>query len=110
VSWANQGPQPNDGQRWIHHTGYDKRHGYGTNTREWRLDTVILLERLSEKHPTDIAFRLTPPKARERAPHNRMDFEPVVIRLNKDSWEFDKESVSSGRILSRKAQKALEQL
>jgi hypothetical protein len=77
------------GQAWIHHTGYEQSHGYGTSTREWQLDTVGLMQKI-ERPGTDIAFSLNfNTKARERAPHNRADFEPVVINLAKDQWAVE---------------------
>lgn len=76
------------GQLWVHHTGHNETRSYGTSTREWQLDTSILLERLN-RPDTDIAFTLTFKKSRERAPHNRADFEPVAITLGNDRWQFE---------------------
>jgi hypothetical protein len=55
------------GQIWVHHTGLDKSRGFGTNTREWQLDSVLHLEAV-EQPGTDISFRLHFQKARERTP------------------------------------------
>src|SRR5262249_51453421 len=42
-------------------------------------------------HPElDIAFKLTFPKARERNPENRSDFEPAVITLADDQWSSER--------------------
>jgi hypothetical protein len=30
-------------QIWVHHTGWDASRGFGTKTREWQFDTVLLL-------------------------------------------------------------------
>jgi hypothetical protein len=46
---------------------------------------VILLERI-ERPGTDIAFKWTFTKARERTPENRADFEPAIIVLADDQW------------------------
>ena len=29
----------------MHHTGYEENHSYGTKTREWQMDTVILMQK-----------------------------------------------------------------
>src|SRR5262249_28303427 len=73
------------GQLWVHHTGHVKTHAYGTKTREWQLDTVMLGEK-AENEDADIAFTLTFTKARERSPDNRNDFAKVVITLADDEW------------------------
>jgi len=73
------------GQLWVHHTGHDETRSYGTKTREWQLDTVILLKRV-ENSDADIGFMLDFTKSRERAPHNRADFESVNVTLESDCW------------------------
>ena len=73
-------------QLWVHHTGHNDSRSYGTKTREWQLDTVILLKRI-ENTAADIGFTLEFTKSRERAPHNRADFETVNITLADDRWE-----------------------
>jgi hypothetical protein len=73
------------GQLWIHHTGYDKSHGYGTKTREWQMDTVLVGTAV-KRDDTDVSFTLEFPKARERTPASRHDFEPVTIALVNDQW------------------------
>jgi hypothetical protein len=90
-SWRKVNPWTLDltrrhvGQIWVQHTGHDETRAYGDKTREWGLDTVIIMERV-ERPETDIAFQLNFPKARERAPDNRADFEPAVITLANDTW------------------------
>jgi hypothetical protein len=76
------------GQLWVHHTGHDETRSYGTKTREWQLDSVALLERVKDS-AADIAFLLSFTKSRERAPHNRADFESVSVTLANDSWHVD---------------------
>jgi hypothetical protein len=76
------------GQLWVHHTGHDDSRSYGTKTREWQLDTVILLKRI-EDISADIGFTLQFTKSRERAPHNQADFESVIITLAEDRWTVD---------------------
>jgi hypothetical protein len=73
------------GQLWLHHVGHDKSRSYGTKTREWHMDTVMLGEAV-EAHGADVAFRLTWSKARRRKPSNRADFEPVQIELRDGLW------------------------
>jgi hypothetical protein len=76
------------GQLWLHHTGHDESHSYGTKTREWQLDNVIHLTEV--KHPaTDISFELKFDKARERSPQNRDDYQTINIRLVNDEWLCD---------------------
>jgi hypothetical protein len=88
IPWVKALTKRSIGQLWIHHTGHNETHSYGTKTREWMLDTVVLLERL-EQPGTDIAFTLTFTKSRERAPHNRADFDPATITLANDRWLSD---------------------
>jgi hypothetical protein len=73
------------GQMWINHTGHDKSRGYGTSTREWRMDNVIHLSE-EKRADTDVSFRLEFHKARERTPETRRDFEAVTIALLDDQW------------------------
>lgn len=85
LPWVRDLTARHIGQVWVHHTGHDETHGYGSKTREWQLDTVALMERV-ERPEADIAFRLSFTKARERAPENRGDFEPTLITLANDNW------------------------
>lgn len=89
LPWARSLTARTIGQLWVHHTGHDETHAYGTKTREWQLDTVMLAERI-ERPDADIAFRLSFPKARERTPENRADFEPAVISLVADQWQSER--------------------
>jgi hypothetical protein len=82
-------------QVWVHHTGHDETHSYGTKTREWQLDIVALLERV-ERPECDIAFHIVFTKARERTPDNRSNFEPCVITLTGDSWSSEKGNLAAG--------------
>lgn len=91
------------GQIWVHHTGHNESYSYGTKTREWQLDTVVLLES-ADRPGADIAFTLKFTKARERAPHNRGDFEPAVVTLKGDHWLSDR--VSAPKALKSPSPKA----
>jgi hypothetical protein len=93
LPWVRSLTNRHIGQVWVHHTGHDETHGYGTKTREWQLDTVLLLQR-EEPGVADIRFRLEFIKARERTPDNRADFEPRLITLAGDEWTS--EAVEAG--------------
>jgi hypothetical protein len=88
LPWVRSLTNRSVGQLWVHHTGHDESRSYGTKTREWQLDMVILFKRI-ENSTADIAFTLEFTKSRERAPHNRADFESVNITLAEDRWAVD---------------------
>jgi hypothetical protein len=90
-------------QLWIHHTN-DENKSYGDKTRAWQMDTVILLEPLSEDDEM-IAFTFKCPKARERTPDNRDDFAQTIIRLVDDEWEFHPVSLRDQNDPPQQAQK-----
>ena len=73
------------GVLWINHTGHDESRSYGTKTREWQLDVVMIAEEVDDPD-ADIALRLTFTKARQRRSETREDFETVVLRLKDDAW------------------------
>jgi hypothetical protein len=72
-------------QIWVHQTGHDSSHSYGTKTREWRMDTVLHLAEAA-RPDTDVSFRLEFRKARERTPETRNDFADAEIALVLDEW------------------------
>jgi hypothetical protein len=90
------------GQIWVHHTGHDETHSYGTKTREWQLDTVALLER-DEQPFADIAFTIKFTKARERSPDNRSDFDHAIVTLAEDRWHSDRRPERTKKLASPKA-------
>ena len=92
LPWIKRLTKRRIGQCWVHHTGWDKTRAYGTSTREWQMDTVAVMEAV-ENSGCDIAFTLTFTKARERGPHNRADFDKVVITLANDQWAIEKGNV-----------------
>ena len=107
LPWAKSLTKRSIGQLWIHHTGHDQTRSYGTSTREWQLDTVVLLE-LVERPGADIAFSLKFTKARERAPHNRADFEPVTITLATDQWAVETSNAgTAGKPIKKPSPKAI---
>jgi hypothetical protein len=70
-------------QIWLHHTGHDASRGYGTKTREWEMDTVIMLSKAeSEDDAPEIsaAFRLEFTKARMKTPANYRQFAAKTVR------------------------------
>jgi hypothetical protein len=85
LSWLRDLTRRGIGQLWVHHTGHDESHSYGSKTREWQLDAVMLMEEV-ERPDSDLAFRLKFTKARERSPENRRDFEPAIVTLADDGW------------------------
>jgi hypothetical protein len=95
LPWVRDLTRRSIGQAWVHHTGHDETHGYGTKTREWQLDTVGLMERV-DRPGLDIGFKLSFSKCRERSPDNRADFEPAIITLVNDQWLSEKGGNISG--------------
>jgi hypothetical protein len=111
LPWVKRLTSRSIGQIWVHHTGHNETHQYGTSTREWQLDTSILCKRAEG---ADIAFEMHFPKARERAPENRQDFEPIKVQLVDDKWMAEpigkRESKSKMKPPTPKAQKCLDAL
>jgi hypothetical protein len=96
------------GQIWVHHTGHNKERGYGTSTREWRMDTAMLLTE-QPRADTDVSFSLTFTKARERTPETRRDFGEITIALSNDEWTYSGASQKRNQP-SPKARKFLDAL
>jgi hypothetical protein len=101
ISWAEVLPfvrsltKRSIGQIWINHTGHNEKRSYGTKTREWQMDTVAILERV-KRLDTDVSFKMSFSKARERAPSNRGDFMDVEIALVNDAWVYQTEAGGNG--------------
>jgi hypothetical protein len=85
IPWMRSLTKRRIGVLWINHTGHDATRSYGTKTREWQLDTVLIAEKV-EDAAADIAMKLSFTKARQRRPETREDFETVVLRLKDDAW------------------------
>ncbi len=110
LPWVRELTRRKIGQIWIHHTGYDESHGYGTKTREWQMDTVAIMDRV-ERPDIDIAFKLDfSTKARERTPENRGDFETVTIWLAADAWQYDHTAATSTKRPASQTPRVLELL
>lgn len=86
IPWMHKLTQMSIGQVWVHHTGHNEDHGYGDKTREWQLDTVMLMKRVTAASDEDIVFELEFTKAREKEPSTRAEFETVTISLADDQW------------------------
>jgi hypothetical protein len=76
-------------QIWVHHTGHDPNRGFGTKSREWRLDTVVLLTLASgdglsadEGAPVNMQFK----KHRLKTPQNKDQFEDWKIAFGPQGW------------------------
>jgi hypothetical protein len=85
LPWAKSLTNRRIAQLWFHHTGHDETKLYGTKTREWQMDTVILLEEV-KRDDTDLSFRLKFKKARQRKPINRADFREINMALVDNTW------------------------
>jgi hypothetical protein len=85
LPWIKSLTRRHIGQLWLHHTGHDTSHGYGTKTREWQMDLVMGLSEV-KREDTDVSFKLEFPKARERKPSNRQQFAARTIALVNDQW------------------------
>jgi hypothetical protein len=88
LPWVLSLTRRNIGQLWLHHTGHDETHGYGTKTREWQMDTVLHMEEV-KRPDTDVSFLLKFPKARERTPANRAEFADLKVALINDQWTWE---------------------
>jgi hypothetical protein len=89
LPWIRDLTRRKVGQLWLHHTGHDTSKGYGDKTREWQFDTVTNMKVPETPAPGRlIEFNLSFPKARERTPNNRADFESVTIWLDENNvWQ-----------------------
>jgi hypothetical protein len=76
-------------QIWLDHTGHDATHIYGTKTKEWQMDLVILIEDANEKGEADVKIKINFIKARRRRPNTREDFTPGTITLRDDEWTWE---------------------
>ena len=84
--WVRSLTKRHVGQLWLHHTGLDTSRGYGTTTRNWEMDTVIVAEKQKESS-LDIHLKLKFSKARRRTPDTRGDYEERTIWLRDGKWQ-----------------------
>ena len=74
-------------QVWLHHTGHDATKGFGTKTREWEMDTVIMLSKLEDGgDDPSAAFQLEFTKARMKTPENFKQFATRIVRCTEDGF------------------------
>lgn len=98
------------GQMWIHHTGHDTSHSYGTKTLQWQMDTVIRLEAIA-RPDTDVSFVFScKDKARRRKPTNRQQFEDIRVALVDNEWIYQRTSGSTREHVSPLSMKFYEAL
>jgi hypothetical protein len=80
-------------QIWLHHTGHDTSKGFGTKTREWEMDSVVILSKLANDGGGDdgsvAPFGLKFTKARLRTPHNFRDFEDKKVWRDAEGFKFE---------------------
>ena len=88
IPWMQTLTKRRIGVLWINHTGLDKTRAYGTNTREWQLDTVMVAEKINDPD-ADIAMKLSFTKSHQGKPEDKADFADVVLRLKDDSWSSE---------------------
>jgi AAA domain len=103
IPWQHSLTKRNIGQIWLHHMGHDTTRSYGTKTREWQMDTVILAESVA-RDDTDVSFKITFTKARERTPETRDDFSDKNIWLVGDKWNSDGAIAAAKKKLTDKEQ------
>jgi hypothetical protein len=84
LPWVRSLTKRKRGQAWMHHTGHNEGHSYGTKTREWQLDACLLMERVADAD--DLTFTIKFTKARGRRPENREDFADTTIGLRNNKW------------------------
>jgi RecA-family ATPase len=88
LPWVKTLTRKNIAQVWAHHTGLDESRGYGTKTKEWAFDLVMMMERNKD---TDVdgkvlTFDLEFTKKRKSTPVTYKEFEAVTITLKDDRW------------------------
>ena len=71
-------------QIWVHHTGHAEGRSYGSNTREWELDTVLRLDRPKDNGE---GFVLNFTKHRLRTNLNAAEFAPIQCALTAEGWK-----------------------
>lgn len=109
AAWMRTLTKRKVGCLWIHHTGHDASRAYGTKTREWQLDLVMVAEKVNDVE-ADIAVKLTFPKARQRKPSTSADYKPVTLRLIGDTWESTSAERNGRRSMPKDAHVAMDTL
>jgi hypothetical protein len=91
-------------QIWLHHTGHNKDQSFGTKTREWEMDTVIILNKPDDDVEAGcIELRFN--KARLRMRHDDPDFANIRIARREDGWRRMGEATSKpGKVSNDRTQ------
>jgi hypothetical protein len=84
-------------QIWLHHTGHDGSHSYGTKTREWEMDSVLALRRVDQEadgaNEPAARAEMEFTKARLRTPKTWAQFKAATIVFDGDEertqWRVD---------------------
>ena len=99
-------------QIWLHHTGRNTEHSYGTTVREWEMDSTIMLTKVSdsatliEDSKGSVApFQWEFGKARLRTPENYTQFRKSRVWRDMEGFKSELEghaaNASSGRAKGR---------
>ncbi len=90
-------------QVWLHHTGHDASKSYGTKTREWQMEAVIMLSKLdNDDAPTEqsAAFNLKFDKARNKTPKNYEQFAAKIVRATESGFVAEEGLASKAKATS----------
>jgi hypothetical protein len=109
MPWVLNLTRQHIGQIWVHHTGHDESHSYGTKTREWQMDTTAHLTAI-KRPDTDVSFQWEFRKARARTPETRFDFADVRVALVNNRWIYEHTSANRKGSVSALTQKFFEAL
>ena len=89
----------------VDHTGNDPNKTYGTTTKKWQFDSVMLMKD-NKNEAVDISFTIEWLKHRLRTPDNRDDFRNFSAELVNNAWSSS-EAVGSRRKLPLRETNAL---
>jgi hypothetical protein len=80
LPWIRALTRRSIGQMWLHHTGHDASHSYGTKTREWQLDNLIRLETVEKSASTSASGSCSRKRGSESLPI------AVTLRTSSFPW------------------------
>jgi len=87
-------------QVWLHHTGHDTSKGFGTKTREWEMESVIMLTKVSGDDSDEAVtaqFQMEFKKARNQNAKNFRQFETKTITRTPEGFSFIKAELEAGK-------------
>jgi hypothetical protein len=84
-SWRQNLTKLGIGQVWFHHTGHDESKSYGSKTKEWAMDTHILMKKIDAGENV-LSFGLIFDKKRLATPENSESFADVTVTLKEGKW------------------------